>query len=225
MWAEVAKAVASGGLQALGSYLSADAAKDASKKAYKRAKEFAQSGIQWKVSDANAAGINPYFALGAPTATYSDSGVGIDPVGEAMNAMGQNIGRAALANNDGLSKAGAQMQALELERAGLENEYLRSKIASENRLNTQAGSPPLLPPGALFGGVDTDPNMNQRLQARHGEMADVLTAPQTVLEVLRRPGNLGDPAHVTSLTALADELSRTYAAAKKTLYDAYRWEY
>lgn len=141
MWAQVAQAVASGGLQALGSYLSADAAKDASKKAYKRAKEFAQSGIQWKVADANAAGINPYFALGAPTATYSDSGVGVDPVGEAVSAMGQNISRAALANAPAPDKMAAAMQPLILEKAGLENDYLRAKIASEMRLATQVGSP------------------------------------------------------------------------------------
>ena len=62
-WATIGQAVLSGGLQAAGSYFSANAAKDASKKAYKRAKEFAQSGIQWKVADAEKAGINPYLRL------------------------------------------------------------------------------------------------------------------------------------------------------------------
>lgn len=144
-WATIGQAVLSGGLNAVGSYLSGNAADKASKKAYKRAKEFAQSGIQWKVADANAAGINPYFALGAPTATYSDSGVGVDPVGEAMSAMGQSLGRAALANAPAPDKMAAALQPLMLEKAGLENDYLRAKIASELRLSTQAGTGPGLP--------------------------------------------------------------------------------
>lgn len=171
MWAQVAQAVASGGLQALGSYLSADAAQDASKKAYKRAKEFAQSGIQWKVADAEKAGINPYFALGAPTATYSDSGVGVDPVGEALNAMGQNVSRAALANAPAPDKLAASMQPLLLEKAGLENDYLRAKIASELRLATQAGTPPGLDtiPIADIGMKVAQPGYGQRQEDNYGD--------------------------------------------------------
>lgn len=177
-----------------GSWLSNERAKDASKKAYKRAKEFAQSGIQWRVADANAAGINPYFALGAPTATYSDMvGGGGSPLGETLSNMGQNISRAALANSPAPDKMAAALQPLALERAGLENDYLRAKIASEQRLMSQAGSYAGLPGGAIGGEINTDPLLNERLQKRHGEMADVITAPHTAVELLRQPGAILDP--------------------------------
>ncbi|UDN67854.1 DNA pilot protein [robinz microvirus RP_152] len=157
-----------------GSWLSNERAKDASKKAYKRAKEFAQSGIQWKVADANAAGINPYFALGAPTATYSDSGIGaISPLGETLSNMGQNISRGALANASGPQKVSAQLQTLGLERAGLENDYLRAKIASEQRLSTQAGSPGGALPVPGLPGVSIPvqfPNLGQTAENHYSDI-------------------------------------------------------
>lgn len=168
-WATVGQAALSGGLNALGSWLNASASEKASKKAYKRAKEFAQSGIQWKVADANAAGINPYFALGAPTATYSDSSVGVDPLGSALSAMGQDVSRAALVNQPAPTKVAAAMQGLELERAGLENDYLRAKIAAENRLLTQPGSP-VVSPGVIGNIPTSNVNRAQNLENWGGEL-------------------------------------------------------
>lgn len=43
---------------------------------YKRAKEFAQHGIQWKARDATAAGLHPLFAMGAGTSNYSPQFIG-----------------------------------------------------------------------------------------------------------------------------------------------------
>lgn len=172
-WGTIASAIATGGINAISGYLTADAAKDASKKAYKRAKEFAQSGIQWKVQDAIAAGINPYFALGAPTATFSDSSVGVDPLGAALEGMGQGISRAALANTGGSGKMTAQMEALGVERAGLENDYLRAKIASELRLQTQAGTTPApLPvPGIPGATVPVQfPNLGQTAENHYSDI-------------------------------------------------------
>jgi len=174
-WATIGQAVLSGGLQAAGSYLSANAADKASKKAYKRAKEFAQSGIQWKVADAAAAGINPYFALGAPTATYSDSGVGVDPLGAALESMGQNVSRAALANTSPSDKISAAMQPLLLEKAGLENDYLRAKIASEMRLATQAGTGPGMPVPGMGVNVPVQyPGLGQEAENNYSDIGGLV---------------------------------------------------
>lgn len=134
-------AVAAAGLGAIadvaGSFISANAAKKASKKDYKRAKEFAQNSIQWRVADAAAAGVSPLFALGAPTMSYAGSTVGADPVGSALSSAGQNISRAALALNAPETKVNAALEALTVERGTLENEKLRAEL----RLMNQPGSP------------------------------------------------------------------------------------
>lgn len=56
-------------------------------------KEFAQSGIQWKVEDAKKAGIHPLFALGANTHSFSPVSVGSNYQG-AFSDMGADISRA-----------------------------------------------------------------------------------------------------------------------------------
>lgn len=160
------------------------------KKQYKYQKEFAQNAIQWRVADAVAAGLHPLAALGMPVASYSPVSVGESggSIQAAMSDMGQNITRGMTAMSAPADKLSSQYQALQLENASLQNDKLRSEIAIMN----QAGTPPGLPVG-IVDGVNTDPRMNERLQPRHGELADWLTAPQTVLEVLRQPGNMADP--------------------------------
>lgn len=72
---------------------------------YAAQKEFAQHGIQWRVSDAQAAGLHPVFALGgggaafAPSASVavaSPSGVPSGGSG-SFSSMGQNLARASKA--------------------------------------------------------------------------------------------------------------------------------
>lgn len=105
-------------------------------------KQFAQNGIQWKVADANKAGIHPLYALGAQTHSFSPVHTG---VGENLAAAGQSFGRAADAyadrdnRLDGFAKAS---QALQLERGQLENQLLKAQIASANATLTQPGTPP-----------------------------------------------------------------------------------
>jgi len=151
-WDSIVQGVANGALSGVSSYLNANAAKEASKKDYKRAKEFAQNSIQWRVADANAAGVSPLFALGAPTMSYSGSSVGVDPVAAGLESMGQNISRAALANAEPASKVDAAMQALMIERGTLENDKLRAELM----LLKQPGSPPGIPlaPPVLGGKGD-----------------------------------------------------------------------
>lgn len=119
-------------------------------------REFAQSGVRWKVDDAKAAGVHPLFALGAQTHSFSPVSVGggqeaSSSAGDAIAQAGQNIGRAVQA---GMTRderdASSALTALQLEKAGLENEMLRTQIT---RLRNPPGQPPamptLTPPGAL----------------------------------------------------------------------------
>lgn len=106
-------------------------------------KQFAQQGIQWKVNDAKAAGIHPLYALGAQTHSFAPVSVG-DSIGPAIANAGQFIGRAAQAGATSGQRVNAVSEALQqaaVEKAGLENELLRSQI----RLMNQPGTPPSFP--------------------------------------------------------------------------------
>lgn len=106
-------------------------------------KKAMQNGIQWRVADAQKAGIHPLFALGASTSMPSAV---ISPMGEGVAAAGQDLSRAADALMDSKEKGSVfskSLAALQLERGGLENELLRSQI---RRLNAP-GTPPASPDG------------------------------------------------------------------------------
>lgn len=127
-------------------------------------KKAMKKSIQWRVKDAEKAGISPLYALGAPT--FSPA-VTMSGMPEAMAQAGQNIGRAADAYLDRDEKATAYTKSVEqlsLTRMGLENELLASQIANLR----QPGSPPAAPgrhnliPGqgsTGIGKVKTDPDV------------------------------------------------------------------
>lgn len=112
-------------------------------------KDFAQQGVQWKVADAKAAGIHPLFALGANTHSFAPVSIG-DSVSSSFANAGQDIGRAVNAVSDGSTRVkgiALALQNLQLERANLENDLLRSQI----RKNNSAGTPPPVPtPGTQW---------------------------------------------------------------------------
>lgn len=130
----------------VGSLIGKDANKDAQSRSYRDTKEFAQKGVQWRVADAQAAGIHPLASLGAnvstPTFNYRDN---TDYAG-AFGRAGQDIGRAVDAVRSGPERAEARMRdyemyALTRERAMLENDLLASQIPGEG-VYMQAGHPP-----------------------------------------------------------------------------------
>lgn len=126
--------IISAGSSLLGGILGGNRADAAAEKQAQTQREFAQSGIQWKVKDAEAAGIHPLYALGANTVSYSPVTVGDGGIGKGLSDASQDIGRAAkaaLTHGDRDSVQSKQVAALQLERAGLENELLRSQIAKE----------------------------------------------------------------------------------------------
>lgn len=230
-WATIGQAVLSGGLNAIGSYLNSSAQKDASKKAYKRALEFAQNGIQWKVADANAAGINPYFALGAPTATYSDAGIGVDPVGSALEAMGQNVSRAALNNSGGKFAAAieAKMANLALEKAGLENDYLRTQIASAQATLNQPGSVLRVPISDSLVPV-TDPNLGQIAENHYSDIGGNIYGGMALLRDFAKATG-GQPALDTTkkeIQGIVNFLNKTQSQGYldlRPVFDYFGWRY
>lgn len=94
-------------------------------------KQFAKQGIQWRVKDARKAGIHPLYALGAQTASYTPQQVGGSTGGGALAAMGQDILGSVNRSSSRADRAfNTQQRAMALERMGLENELLRTQIAS-----------------------------------------------------------------------------------------------
>jgi len=152
---------------------SADSARDAQMQMNERnialQKEFAQQGIQWKVADAKAAGIHPIYALGGSTASFtpvSSNFASDTSMPNAIASAGQDIGRAVNATRTQSQRGDAftrTTNALQLERMGLENEVLRTEIASKTgRLRTQMNPPfpgdaYLIPGQTQSGGVTNEP--------------------------------------------------------------------
>lgn len=120
----------------LGGLINSSSQKAANAENIKYQKQFAQEGIQWRVADAEKAGIHPLYALGAQTTAFAPSSVGDTSLGNSLASAGQDIGRAvaAKASSDEL----LPVKMLTLERMGLENELLRTQI----RTLASAGTPP-----------------------------------------------------------------------------------
>lgn len=135
-------------------------------------KEFAQSGIQWKVADARKAGIHPAVALGAQTASFSPIGVG-DTGTQHIAAAGQDISRAIDSTRTASSRTSAfdqTVQALTLTKMGLENDLLASQVA---KTKMQIG-PPM---------STVDPNTYQI----SGQPASGLSLPVPLMHDARNP--------------------------------------
>lgn len=110
-------------------------------------REFAQNSIQWKVKDAQAAGVHPLAALGAPSISPAVSigslPSGNSPMGSALASAGQDISRAMTASATQTQRDGAQSlaQNLLLERGALENEVLRAQLARLRSAQVGPGAP------------------------------------------------------------------------------------
>lgn len=90
-------------------------------------REFAQSGIQWRVADAKAAGLHPLAALGAQTSSFSPVSIGSSDFG----SMGQDVGRAIKAAGSAFQREDQdekELVRLKLERGRLENDILKADL-------------------------------------------------------------------------------------------------
>lgn len=108
-------------------------------------REFAQNGIQWRVADANKAGVHPLAALGAQTVSFSPVSVGgeVDnSMSTAMSNIGQDLGRAINATRSSDQRDAAyekSLRDLQLTGAGLDNDIKRATLASSiQRLKANA---------------------------------------------------------------------------------------
>lgn len=132
-WA-VAGALADTGLKVWSDSRNRDVTKDINRQNIAYQKEFAQSGIQWRVADAKKAGLHPLAALGANTTSYSPSlqtpgysgEYGLSDVG---SKMGQAVNKLKLKGYDkqmrdlALREAQAKVKGTEIEVNMLESEY------------------------------------------------------------------------------------------------------
>lgn len=135
----VAPMVAAAGISALGSLAGGLIGSSGAKEAMELQKDAMQKGIRWRVHDAKMAGIHPLYALGAPTFSPSAVNVG-QPMADALSSMGQDISRAVAAGQTDAERA---IQNLTLEKAQLENDYLREQIASLRVRTTREAGPPV----------------------------------------------------------------------------------
>lgn len=95
-------------------------------------REFAQSGIQWRVADAEAAGVHPLYALGqgvtaASPISLSGGGFGM---GQALASMGQDATRAAMAGQTELQRRSAEL-ALRQAESKLQTDDLQRQLIQE----------------------------------------------------------------------------------------------
>lgn len=133
------------GASLLGGIMGNKANEKARANEYKQQKEFAQSGIQWKVDDAKRAGIHPLYALGANTVSYSPQSVGGADY-SYLGDTGQNIGRAIDATRSNPAKDAAYaLTGAQIEGLKLDNDLKRVQLNSAVALARQAGNPPGMP--------------------------------------------------------------------------------
>lgn len=164
----------SAGASLLGGFLNRDAQKDANAANAAQAqrnealqREFAQNSVQWRVADAEKAGVHPVYALGAPGMSFSPVSVGATAetgLGTGLQSMGQDISRSVAAyRSPGEKVTAVQMaqtqasNALDLETKQLNNQLLRAKIAALG---------PGTPPGVPFDVPEKNkPEENPQLMA------------------------------------------------------------
>lgn len=165
-----------------GSILGNVFANKAKEKEYKQQKEFAQSGIQWKVQDAEKAGIHPLYALGANTVSYSPQSVGGGDYSYMADA-GQNIGRAIDATRSNPARGAATaLTAVQLEGLQLDNDIKRAQLNSALSLARQPGTGPGLPSTATNSVIPGQGNTPQ------------VDGPSIELQKKISPANTGQPS-------------------------------
>lgn len=161
-------------------------------------KEFAQSGIQWKVEDAKKAGVHPLYAIGAQGASFSPvsyAGSADTSMGSAIASSGQDISRAMQATQDKDGRVSAfdkTVQDLTIQKMGLENGILASQLAKQraqigpampsltdkNPLEGQGDSkrPNLHAPHGLILTPDKKESQAKAWEDEYGEAADIIGA-------------------------------------------------
>lgn len=107
---------------------------------YNAQKEFAQNSIQWRVQDAQKAGVHPLYAIGGqmpgytPSSSFSSNSMG-ESIAQAGNAFGHAMGQIGLLN------AKLQNDNLQKQNEKLETEIAKDKQELMQNVGTLAGKP------------------------------------------------------------------------------------
>lgn len=133
------------------------------------------AAIAGKIKAADKFGISRLYALGAPTVSPAVNVGGGPTLGETISSMGADVSRAVAA---GQTEAERTLQALTLDKAALENDFLREQIASIRARTARESGPALPAPNKLrlpggFGTVTMrDPKYAQKVQDWGGDLAE-----------------------------------------------------
>lgn len=117
-----------------------------------------KASIRGKIEAADKYGISRLYALGAPTISPAGQVVGGNGLGEALSGMGQDISRAVAA---GATDVERRIQQLTLEKAGLENDYLREQIASVRNRTVRESAPPIPAVPGMIPSKSADPQLTK----------------------------------------------------------------
>lgn len=186
--------IAGGVLNFLGNERSNKNAKAMADENIRQQREFAQHGLTWKIDDAfrNADRVHPIYSIGASGPSYTPVSANFSAdtsLGNAVAAAGQDIGRAVNATATNRQRVDAftvAAQKLSLEKGSLENELLRSELASKNARLRQVAMPPFPNPSAQYAipgqgateftkptPLDTVPGVPGQPQSEGGAITDV----------------------------------------------------
>lgn len=198
------------GASLIGGLINSNAAEENAQRNIAMQREFAQNGIRWKVEDAKAAGVHPLAALGANTTSFAPISVGSSSLGSSIAAMGQDVGRAINATStasERVSATATAAQTLQLENMSLQNQLLRSRIATMN----QAGGTPPLPEYGGLPAIPQDTKQDPRPPIQIGG-EQVSTDPGTtnMQKIEDRYGDESPVSHALSLGVAYHDLVRNY---------------
>lgn len=103
---------------------------------YDAQKEFAQNSIQWRVQDAQKAGVHPLYAFGqmpgyTPSSSFETNSMG-ESIAQAGNAMGRTMGQIGLMN--------AQLENANLQNQKLKTEISKDKVELLDAINNLSGA-------------------------------------------------------------------------------------
>lgn len=121
-------------------------------------REVMQNQLQWRASDAKAAGIHPLYAMGAPTVSFAPNAVGdTNSLSQRLSDAGQSISRASQAFSDTRARKVIADQQARLNEAQIEGQVLANqKTASEIALMRTGATTPLNSNPLITGQGDSD---------------------------------------------------------------------
>lgn len=108
-------------------------------------REFAQSGIRWRVEDARAAGLHPLFALGGNAASYSPQAMQLmtpdqSGLGRGLAEAGQSVSRSIQAQQTQAQRAITQASLAHLVAQTGKEDAMAAYYASEAARNRQSAN-------------------------------------------------------------------------------------